>query len=56
MLELKGEERLMRKHRCFLYLVNYARTKPEIALRALPTLVQVCWFRERCVGIALRTL
>jgi vesicle coat complex subunit len=31
----------MRIYRCFLYLVNYARTKPEIALRALPTLVQV---------------
>jgi vesicle coat complex subunit len=29
------------KKMCFLYLVNYARTKPDIALRALPTLVQV---------------
>jgi hypothetical protein len=27
--------------RCFLYLVNYARIKPEAALKALPVLVQV---------------
>jgi AP-2 complex subunit beta-1 len=27
--------------RCFLYLVNYARVKPEIALKALPILVDV---------------
>jgi AP-2 complex subunit beta-1 len=27
--------------RCFLFLVNYARVKPEIALKALPTLVDV---------------
>jgi len=27
--------------RCFLYLVNYARIKPDIALKALPVLVQV---------------
>ena len=28
--------------RCFLYLVNYARLKPEIALKALPVLEEVC--------------
>ena len=28
-------------HRCFLFLVNYARLKPDIALKALPVLVQV---------------
>lgn len=27
--------------RCFLYLVNYARSKPEIALKALPIIVAV---------------
>lgn len=27
--------------RCFLYLVNYARMKPEIALKALPALLEV---------------
>ena len=27
--------------RCFLYLVNYARMKPEIALKALPFLLEV---------------
>jgi hypothetical protein len=31
-----------RGYRCFLYLVNYARVKPEIALKALPILVDVC--------------
>ena len=29
------------RHRCFLYLVNYARMKPEVALKALPILVAV---------------
>lgn len=28
-------------HRCFLYLVNYARIKPEVALKALPIIVNV---------------
>lgn len=28
--------------RCFLFLVNYARMKPEVALKALPTLEEVC--------------
>jgi hypothetical protein len=28
-------------HRCFLFLVNYSRMKPEIALKALPILVNV---------------
>ena len=27
--------------RCFLFLVNYARTKPEVAMKALPVLVLV---------------
>lgn len=26
--------------RCYLYLVNYARMKPELALKALPTLLE----------------
>ncbi|KAI5283673.1 hypothetical protein KEM52_003281 [Ascosphaera acerosa] len=29
------------KKMCFLYLVNYARAKPEIALKALPVLIDV---------------
>lgn len=28
-------------NRCFLFLVNYSRIKPEVALKALPTLVDV---------------
>jgi len=28
-------------YRCFLFLVNYARMKPEVALKALPTLQEV---------------
>lgn len=28
--------------RCFLYLVNYARMRPEIAVKAIPVLEQVC--------------
>jgi hypothetical protein len=27
--------------RCFLYLVNYARMKPDVALKALPILLEV---------------
>ncbi len=27
--------------RCFLYLVNYARVKPDIAVKALPILINV---------------
>jgi hypothetical protein len=30
------------QYRCFLFLVNYARMKPEVALKALPTLEDVC--------------
>lgn len=30
--------------RCFLYLVNYARIKPEVALKALPIIVNVSTF------------
>lgn len=29
------------KKMCFLFLVNYARAKPEVALKALPILVEV---------------
>lgn len=32
--------------RCFLYLVNYARMKPEVALRALPILLRVRYCAE----------
>jgi hypothetical protein len=32
---------LMAKDRCFLFLVNYARAKPEVALKALPILLRV---------------
>ena len=32
---------MLKVHRCFLFLVNYARTKPEIALKALPLLENV---------------
>ena len=28
-------------HRCFLFLVNYARMKPDVAMKALPVLVLV---------------
>lgn len=28
-------------HRCFLFLVNYSRLKPEVAMKALPILVDV---------------
>ena len=28
-------------HRCFLYLVNYARIKPDVAVKALPILEEV---------------
>lgn len=27
--------------RCYLYIVNYARAKPDIALKALPLLLEV---------------
>ena len=29
------------KIRCFLFLVNYARMKPDVALKALPILINV---------------
>lgn len=45
------------KKMCFLYLVNYARMKPEIALRALPTLVQDMEDSNPLVrALALRTI
>ena len=28
-------------YRCFLFLVNYARMKPDVAMKALPVLVLV---------------
>lgn len=28
-------------YRCFLFLVNYSRAKPEVALKALPFLIDV---------------
>lgn len=33
--------RVKRLYRCFLFLVNYARMKPEVAMKALPVLVLV---------------
>lgn len=30
-------------NRCFLYLVNYSKLKPDTAMRALPILVNVCF-------------
>lgn len=30
--------------RCFLFLVNYSRMKPEVAMKALPILVDVWEF------------
>ena len=38
-------KRLLIENRCFLFLVNYARMKPEVALKALPTLEEVCILR-----------
>ncbi len=35
------------KKMCFLYLVNYARLKPDIAVKALPTLQSVRIGRRR---------
>jgi AP-2 complex subunit beta-1 len=34
-------DRMLTADRCFLYLVNYARIKPDVALKALPIIVQV---------------
>ena len=34
-------EEVKRLYRCFLFLVNYARMKPEVAMKALPVLVLV---------------
>jgi hypothetical protein len=34
-------EVLTKRYRCFLFLVNYARMKPDVALKALPTLEEV---------------
>jgi AP-2 complex subunit beta-1 len=33
--------RVLTRRRCFLYLVNYARMKPDVALKALTTLEAV---------------
>jgi AP-2 complex subunit beta-1 len=40
-VQVMGLASLEIKKMCFLYLVHYARIKPEIALKALPHLVQV---------------
>lgn len=32
---------MLTAHRCFLFLVNYARMKPDVALKALPVLEAV---------------
>jgi hypothetical protein len=42
-----GKGRLLIRHRCFLFLVNYARMKPDVALKALPTLEEVCVLEKR---------
>lgn len=45
------------KKMCFLYLVNYARMKPDIALKALPILVQDLDDTNPLIrALALRTL
>ena len=37
-------------YRCFLFLVNYARMKPDVAMKALPVLVLVSsTFRDTVV-------
>lgn len=33
--------RVENSYRCFLFLVNYARMKPDVAMKALPVLVLV---------------
>lgn len=40
------------RHRCFLFLVNYARMKPDVALKALPTLQDVSGAIGQCQVIA----
>src|ERR1700709_1394455 len=42
-------------HRCFLFLVNYARMKPEVALKALPTLEEVSGCLMLCAISANRS-
>ncbi|OJJ46660.1 hypothetical protein ASPZODRAFT_132757 [Penicilliopsis zonata CBS 506.65] len=45
------------KKMCFLFLVNYARTKPEVALKALPFLVEDMEDSNPLVrALALRTI
>ncbi|KAL1956456.1 hypothetical protein VTO42DRAFT_7254 [Malbranchea cinnamomea] len=45
------------KKMCFLFLVNYARTKPEVALKALPTLLNDMEDSNPLVrALALRTI
>lgn len=51
-IQVMGLASLEIKKMCFLYLVHYARIKPDVALKALPHLVQV-----RCIlTICLRSL
>ncbi|KAK0325572.1 hypothetical protein LTR54_015475 [Friedmanniomyces endolithicus] len=52
-----GTQSLEIKKMCFLYLVNYARTKPEIALKALPILLNDLEDSNPLMrALALRTL
>ncbi|KAI5303353.1 hypothetical protein KEM56_007638, partial [Ascosphaera pollenicola] len=45
------------KKMCFLYLVNYARTKPEIAMKALPVLIDDMRDSNPLIrALALRTI
>ena len=48
--ELQQAENL---HRCFLFLVNYARMKPDVAMKALPVLVLVRSCFQYARGMAL---
>jgi AP-2 complex subunit beta-1 len=48
--------KLLTRTRCFLFLVNYARMKPDVALKALPTLQEVCIFEKRTIEIWLTGL
>ncbi|KAK4891219.1 hypothetical protein LTR27_010156 [Elasticomyces elasticus] len=52
-----GTQSLEIKKMCFLYLVNYARSKPEIALKALPILINDLEDSNPLMrALALRTL
>ncbi|KAI5199128.1 putative AP-2 adaptor complex subunit beta [Aureobasidium subglaciale] len=56
-IQVMGLASLEIKKMCFLYLVHYARIKPEIALKALPHLVQDMEDTNPLVrALALRTM